>query len=99
VAERSRYLVTYDIRDARRLRRVHGVARDYGYPLQYSVFVCDLTKVELLSMKGDLLDEVRLTEDSIGIFDPGKPDGRGIECVEYLGTRRTIPDSGQPTVW
>ena len=99
MAERSRYLVAYDVREARRLRRVHKVVKDYGYPLQYSIFVCDLTRVELLSMKGDLLEEVELREDSIGIFDLGKPDGRGIDCVEYIGVRRAIPGSGQSAVW
>lgn len=99
MAERSRYLVAYDIRDPRRLRRVHQVAKDFGYPLQYSVFVCDLTKIELLSMKSDLVDEANLAEDRIGIFDLGQPDGRGIECVEFLGARREIPDHGESAIW
>lgn len=53
MAERSRYLLAYDIRERRRLRRVHQVAKTWGYPLQYSVFVCDLTGSELLMMKND----------------------------------------------
>jgi CRISPR-associated protein Cas2 len=99
LADRTRYLLAYDIRDSRRLRRVHRVAKDYGYPLQYSVFVCDLTRVELLSLKDGLLGEMSLGEDSVGIFDLGKPDGRGIECVEFLGVRRAIPDQGESAVW
>ena len=35
---RTRYLLTYDIRDPRRLRRVHRVAKDFGEPLQFAVF-------------------------------------------------------------
>lgn len=99
MAERIRYLVAYDVRDPRRLRRVHQVAKDYGYPLQYSLFCCDLTKVELLSLKGDLLAEANLREDSIAIFDLGQPTGRGVECIEYLGRRREMPGTGEPAVW
>jgi hypothetical protein len=25
-------------------------------------------------------------EDTIGIFDLGPPTGRGIECIEFIGT-------------
>jgi CRISPR-associated protein Cas2 len=55
MAARTRYLLTYDIREPRRLRRVHQVAKDFGDPLQYSVFVCDLTEIELLDLKSEFL--------------------------------------------
>jgi CRISPR-associated protein Cas2 len=73
VADRTRYLLAYDIRDQRRLRRVHRVATDFGEPLQYSLFVCDLTQVELSRFKSALLDEMKTTEDSVSIFDLGAP--------------------------
>ena len=98
MAERVRYLLAYDIRDKRRLRRVHQVAKDWGYPLQYSVFVCDLTRSELLMMKNDLSEEMSVVQDSVGIFDLGPPDGRGIRCVEFIGTSRELPD-GDAEVW
>lgn len=99
MAGRIRYLVAYDIRDPRRLRRVHKIAKTYGYPLQYSVFVCDLTRIELLAMKSALASEANLAADSIGIFDLGQPAGRGIECVEFLGIKRQVPDSDEPAIW
>jgi CRISPR-associated protein Cas2 len=99
VAERLRYLVAYDIREPRRLRRVHSVVKDYGYPLQYSVFVCDLTAMELIAMKSDLTAEAHLAEDSIAIFDLGQPSGRGVECIEFLGARRNLERSDEPTIW
>jgi CRISPR-associated protein Cas2 len=98
MAERTRYLLAYDIRHPKRLRRVHKVAQGFGEPLQYSVFVCDLTAVELLGLKRTLLDELKTTEDSIGIFDLGPPRGRGLTCVEFIGTRRPLPSS-EATVW
>jgi CRISPR-associated protein Cas2 len=98
VADRIRYLVAYDIRDPRRLRRVHRVATDYGEPLQYSVFVCDLTGVELIALKRALLAVIKTTEDSIGIFDLGAPARRGIECIEFLGARRDLP-ADDAAIW
>lgn len=98
MAARTRYLVAYDVRDPRRLRRVHRAATDFGEPLQYSVFVCDLTAVELVALKRRLLAEIKATEDSIGIFDLGPPTGRGIRCIEFMGTRRDLPGGG-PEVW
>lgn len=98
MADRSRYLVAYDIRHPRRLRRVHRVATDYGEPLQYSVFVCDLSAVELIGLRQKLLEEINATEDSVGIFDLGAPASRGVQCIEFLGVRRELP-SDDPAIW
>lgn len=99
MAERTRYLLTYDIRDPRRLRRVHQAAKDYGYPLQFSVFVCDLSAVELIGLRARMLDEVNTKVDSVALFDLGPPRGRGAECVSYLGQRPSVPSSDEPTIW
>ena len=98
MAQRTRYLLAYDVRHPRRLRRVHRIAKDYGDPLQYSLFVCDLTRVELTHLKATLMEAMKTTEDSISIFDLGPPSGRGVECVESIGVRRRLPDNG-PVVW
>lgn len=98
MADRTRYLLAYDIRDERRLRRVHAIAKAWGEALQYSVFVCDLTRSELFLMKEDLLGDMKLDEDSVGIFDLGPPDGRGLKCIEFIGTRRALPEAGAQ-VW
>lgn len=98
MADRARYLLAYDIRHPRRLRRVHQVAKAWGDALQYSVFVCDLTRSELFLMKEELIEEMNPREDSIGIFDLGPPTGRGLKCIEFIGTRRALPDASSQ-VW
>ena len=40
-----------------------------------------------------------MREDSIAIFDLGQPDARGIECIEFLGVRRQLEDTGEAAVW
>jgi CRISPR-associated protein Cas2 len=98
MAERVRYLVTYDIRDPRRLRPVHRVVLDFGDPLQCSVYVCDLTRVELVKLRAQVRDEMHLDQDSLSIFDLGPPGGRAATRVEHLGVQPALPDDG-PSIW
>ena len=43
---RTSYLVSYDICDDKRLRKVFQTMRGYGDHLQYSVFQCQLTAAD-----------------------------------------------------
>lgn len=99
VAERIRFLVTYDIRSPGRLKRVHDVVVDHGEMLQYSVYVCDLTRQELVTLKAALRTAMRLTEDHVAIFDLGPPRGRTSRRVEHLGRPPQIADPDEPAIW
>ena len=100
MAGRIRYLLTYDIRHPRRLRRVHDVAVDHGERLQYSVYVCDLTRQELVMLRARLRDELNFAEDSVSIFDFGPPSGKAATRVEHLGRRSPVArgELDDPTV-
>lgn len=95
---RRRYLLCYDIRRPERLRTVHQVAKAYGDPLQYSVFVCDLTRSERIHLEGRLRDVMLLSVDSVVFVDLGDAQDRGTDCFEFLGFRpNRLPRSG-PTI-
>lgn len=94
MARRKRYLVAYDIRDDKRLRRVHKTVKGYGWSLQYSVFICDLDAIELLDLKTDLGQVIHHTLDSIAIVDLGDPAERGNRCFEFMGVASRLPTSG-----
>ena len=94
MARRKRYLVAYDIREDKRLRRVHKTMKGYGWALQYSVFVCDLDAMELLAMRTDLGEIIHHALDSIAIVDLGSPDGRGSDCFQFMGMADRLPTSG-----
>ncbi len=98
MAERNRYLVAYDIRNPRRLRRVHDIVLDFGDILQYSVYVCDLTKVELVRLRSLLRETIHLGADSVSIFDLGPPSGSAATRVEHLGVEAPLPRGGHE-VW
>ena len=91
---RRRYLVTYDIRDPRRLRRVFKTCKAYGDHLQYSVFLCDLDGTEKPMLLEDLGDIIKHDEDDVVLVDLGEALGRGSLCFEFLGQHGHVPDGG-----
>ncbi len=95
----NRYLLAYDISDPKRLRRVHEVAMTFGYPLQYSLFVCDLDPVDAIRLKDALRAAMHERLDRVSIFDLGTPSGRGVRCVEQLGRPHPLPKSAAAEIW
>lgn len=102
MADRVRYLVMYDIREPSRLRRVHEAVVDFGERLQYSVYVCDLTRQQLVALRARLRTEIHLGVDSVSIFDLGATDGKAAKRVEHLGSRAPIargPTDDPTVIW
>lgn len=95
MAVRRRYLVAYDVRNPKRLRAVHKVLTSYGYPVQYSVFVCDLTRSEKIAFRWDLGEVVDHSEDSVVLVDLGEA-GPAAERFECLGVPiPAVTDGGE----
>ncbi|MCD4786341.1 MAG: CRISPR-associated endonuclease Cas2 [Candidatus Eremiobacteraeota bacterium] len=88
---RTRYIVTYDICDPKRLARVFRIMRGFGDHLQYSVFRCDLSDAEKIQMIEALTNQINSREDQVLIINIGPPDGRGGGCVETLGVASPPP--------
>lgn len=82
---RNRYIVSYDICDARRLRRVHRTMRGFGEALQYSVFRCDLSPAERVLLIEALTKVINQREDQVMLINLGPKDGRVEERVETVG--------------
>jgi CRISPR-associated protein Cas2 len=82
---RNRYIVSYDICEPKRLRRVHRTMRGYGEPLQYSVFRCDLSPAERVLLIEALTPLLHHQEDQVMLIDIGPVEGRGAESIETLG--------------
>lgn len=95
---RQRYIVTYDIGNPKRLRRVFKLMKGYGEHLQFSVFRCDLGPMALARLKGELLEIIHAREDQVLIIDVGPTEGRGAEVFESLGKAYIAGQSSGPTV-
>lgn len=89
---RSRYLVAYDIRDPKRLRSVHKSVTGFGFPMQYSVFLCDLTSAERLDLLQSLEDTIDPVKDCIAVINLGDPDDT--RHFMFLGSPPVLPRSG-----
>lgn len=90
---RTTYIVSYDIADEKRLRRVHGIVREYGDRLQYSVYRCSLTEKEKVLFVGRLERALHHREDQVLFIRLGPTGGRQTE-MEALGRLFTEEASG-----
>ncbi|MCA9755624.1 MAG: CRISPR-associated endonuclease Cas2 [Candidatus Eisenbacteria bacterium] len=88
---RNLFLVTYDVCDARRLRKVYKKMHGFGKPAQYSVFLCPLSRAEKFRLLDQIGDLIKHDEDRVMIVDLGPEAGRGFAAVEFLGTRWELP--------
>jgi CRISPR-associated protein Cas2 len=90
---RNSYLVCYDIADEKRLRNVFKIMRDYGDHLQYSVFECQWTPVDLAKCRAELAAVIHHDEDQVLFVSLGPAEGRGDRVITALGKPYTQMDS------
>ena len=82
---KSRYIVTYDISDPKRLRRVFKKMTGAGDHLQLSVFRCDLTERQREGLSADLSGLIKPSEDQVLFIELGPSDGHVGERISALG--------------
>jgi CRISPR-associated protein Cas2 len=96
---RRRYLVTYDVSDAKRLRRTFRLMHGFGDPVQYSVFLCDLGREELQLLRERLSGVLNLREDRVLIVDLGPAARWRAEVLLVLGRQiESMPDAYAATI-
>lgn len=88
---RNRYLVCYDVCDPKRLERTYKKMNGFGEPVQYSVFICDLSPKERVLIEEALTEILNLKEDRVLIVDTGPTEGRGQECFKTIGKPQELP--------
>jgi len=99
MAVRRRYLVAYDIRDPKRLRAVHKLLKANGYPVQYSVFVCDLARSEMIAFRWELGEVVDHSSDSVVLVDLGEAGPAAAARFECIGVPvRTVGEGGEARI-
>ncbi|HMB31478.1 MAG TPA: CRISPR-associated endonuclease Cas2 [Desulfohalobiaceae bacterium] len=82
---RQVYIVSYDICEDKRLRRVYKLMRGFGDHLQYSVFQCELSKMELVELKSRLSEIINQSDDQVLFIPLGPPDGQHVRGITSLG--------------
>lgn len=84
------YVVTYDISDSKRWRKVFRLLKGFGHWMQLSVFQCRLTARRRSEMMTGLECEMNMAEDHVLIIDLGPADGVEVK-VESLGKPYEAP--------
>lgn len=87
---RIRYLVSYDISNPKRLRRVARVLEGFGVRLQYSVFECPLDDLRLAMLKAALQPILKHDEDQVLIVSLGPSANDASLIIEALGLPYTM---------
>jgi CRISPR-associated protein Cas2 len=88
----TRFIVTYDVRDDARLRRVLKVMRNFGEHLQYSVFDCQLSEKDVVLLRDALKRTIDVSADQVLIIKLGPADGNAAKAIESLGIQYVPPD-------
>jgi CRISPR-associated protein Cas2 len=82
-------VVSYDISDDKRRRKVAKTAEDFGTRVQYSVFECRLQPAEFAKLKQRLRMYVREAQDSIRFYFIGADD---VNRIQVLGAGEVTED-------
>ncbi len=65
---KSLIIVSYDISDNKRRTKIHKALKAYGEWVQYSIFECNLTKIEYAKLRSRLNPLIDADEDSIRFY-------------------------------
>jgi len=96
-SQRHHYLVSYDVSDKKRLRRMLRTLRGFGDSVQLSVFLCTLSKLEKALLEEAVRKVIKPGEDQVLIVNLGPSNGRAREAIQALG-RPCIPADRQPLI-
>jgi len=82
-------LITYDVSvisdgGQKRLRRISKTCLDYGMRVQNSVFECEVTPAQFVTLKNELMEIFDPEEDSLRFYFLGK---KGRQKVEHVGAK------------
>ena len=88
---RQRYLIAYDVADDKRRNAVFKALVANGDHVQFSVFLCQLNRVELARLQGDLEKAVNHRQDQVIILDLGPADSALASRLQCLGKGYTPP--------
>ena len=84
MSDERTYIVTYDISDSRRWRRVFKTMNGFGEWLQLSVFQCRLSRRRRAELEMRLREVVKAGEDHVLLIDVGPADGTAL-AIESIG--------------
>lgn len=83
--KRNHFLVSYDIADDERRNEVFRTCKDFGNHVQYSVFLCELDRREVITLRELLRASIHHGDDQVLIVDLGPATHPLLEQMDVLG--------------
>jgi CRISPR-associated protein Cas2 len=83
-------LVSYDIANPKRLRKVAHTLESFGTRLQYSVFECPLDELRLEKLKAALWEVIQHDADQVLFVSLGPAAGDATLVIDSLGQPYTV---------
>ena len=84
MGEEHTYIVTYDISNSKRWRKVFKTMHGFGEWLQFSVFQCRLSDRRRAELELKLREQIKAGEDHVLLIDIG-PTAKAEIVVKSLG--------------
>lgn len=88
------FLICYDICCTKRWRKVYNVVRSHGVRMQYSVFRCVLSELQLARMVDALVVEIAHDQDQVLIVTLGSEGAERTWSFQSLGLAMPAHDRG-----
>jgi len=93
-------LITYDVRvtvegGQKRLRNIAKTCLDYGMRVQNSVFECEVTPAQFVTLKNELMNIFDPDVDSLRFYMLGK---KGRQKVEHVGAKSILDPANDPLI-
>ena len=93
-------LVTYDVNvtsegGQRRLRNIAKTCLNYGMRVQNSVFECEVTPAQYVTLRNELMDIFDSETDSLRFYMLGK---KGRQKVEHVGAQAVLDPVKDPLI-
>jgi|WetSurMetagenome_2_1015567.scaffolds.fasta_scaffold27919_1 CRISPR-associated protein Cas2 len=85
------WLVCYDIRDPRRLRRAAKKLEGFGHRMQYSVFRCWMSLKKMQQLRWELTEELK-AEDSVLMIPLCEQCVAGLETTHSASKKVEWPE-------
>ena len=86
-------MLSYDISDPKRWRKVFRIARDFGDHVQYSVFLCELSDKDKTVLTERLKDAISNEEDRVLLVRLRSEESIE-DMITSLGQKYQIVDKG-----
>ncbi len=89
-------LVSYDISNPKRLRKMYKLMRGYGEHIQLSVFICQLTEKDKIILTEKIADIIHKREDQVILVNLGSVEGKRESLPAHwkiIGAALTISDN------